>query len=377
MSSKNDIDVAVLCSGLDNVRRGYETHSRMLFTKLVAEDVFKSCRLFKGSGKSEKNETVIPRPSRRGLIVTILKRIRGTNLYWEYFFFALGFVIYSVMTRTKFDVLVTIEPEVCKWVDRFRKLIGTPRIIYTHGVWRDPAAYVNGADVVHEVNVENYERSVAFSKDNKVRAQIELIPHFCDYEVERMDKQQCREKLGLKTKHVLLSVGAIDRNHKRMDYLVEEMTGLSEDWSLVLCGPILEPDIIDRAKEVLGDRFHHLLVPRDEIRYVYGCADVFVLAATTEGFGIVLLEAMASGLPIVVHATEQFSWLFGGDNCCIDMAQKGELVRFLKARTAEDNWFSRIGEQNAEKYETEYTWKVVRERYLKLIETAYQRGAKK
>jgi glycosyltransferase involved in cell wall biosynthesis len=43
-------------------------------------------------------------------------------------------------------------------------------------------------------------------------------------------------------------------------------------------------------------------VPGGELPELYRLADVFVMPSTKEGFGIVFLEAMASGVPVVAAA---------------------------------------------------------------------------
>jgi glycosyltransferase involved in cell wall biosynthesis len=50
------------------------------------------------------------------------------------------------------------------------------------------------------------------------------------------------------------------------------------------------------------DRFH-FLGPRDDLERVYRAADVFVYPSTYDTFGMVVTEAMASGLPVIVGRT--------------------------------------------------------------------------
>jgi rhamnosyl/mannosyltransferase len=90
--------------------------------------------------------------------------------------------------------------------------------------------------------------------------------------------------------------------YKGLDVLVDAMAGVPGTLLLAGNGP-LEADIRQRAADRgLSDRVHFLgRVENDDLVACYHAADVFVLpsVAPTETFGIVQIEAMAAGLPVV------------------------------------------------------------------------------
>lgn len=100
-----------------------------------------------------------------------------------------------------------------------------------------------------------------------------------------------------------LAVGRFSHGHKGFDLLIEAF-GLfaqkNQDWKLDIVGEGPEEDLYRSliSKHHLEDRVaihpftHH-------IQEFYSNAQVYVLSSRWEGFGLVLVEAMAHGLPIV------------------------------------------------------------------------------
>lgn len=104
----------------------------------------------------------------------------------------------------------------------------------------------------------------------------------------------------------LLSVGAITPR-KGFTVLVEALAPLTgHDWRLTIAGPQdrdrAAVDDLEAAilRNGLGDRIELPgALDQQQLAAAYAAADVFVLPSLFEGFGMVLTEAMARGLPIV------------------------------------------------------------------------------
>jgi glycosyltransferase involved in cell wall biosynthesis len=115
-----------------------------------------------------------------------------------------------------------------------------------------------------------------------------------------------RARLGLREDAVvLLFVGGICQR-KGVEMLVENHRHLVErisDLHLFLIGPVLEPDYAARLRRRVSelgieDRVRFCGFVDDPAAY-YALADILVFASHAEGFGNVLIEAMAAGLPVV------------------------------------------------------------------------------
>lgn len=100
---------------------------------------------------------------------------------------------------------------------------------------------------------------------------------------------------------ILLFVGVL-RYYKGLSYLLEAMRHVDARLLVVGQGP-MEPALRAQAQALaLGDRVVFAgAVPDSELPAYYRAADAFVLPACerSEAFGLVLVEALASGLPLV------------------------------------------------------------------------------
>lgn len=117
------------------------------------------------------------------------------------------------------------------------------------------------------------------------------------------DKTEIFKKYGIQSPYILY-VGAADA-HKNLLRLVNVYKRLSDIFphSLVLAGKITarHRPVMELVKELnLNDRVVFTnTVSTDDLPGIYKKADLFILPSLYEGFGLVLLEALACGTPVV------------------------------------------------------------------------------
>jgi len=134
------------------------------------------------------------------------------------------------------------------------------------------------------------------------------------------ERDRLRARIGAADRHVFLTVGGIEPR-KGSRYLVEAlgllkaMPGLPP--MLAVVGGHSFQDYRAYRDEVLGSLGSHGLrldddvvlvgtVPDAELPGWFGAADSFVFPSVSEGWGLVVLEALAAGLPVVASDIEVF-----------------------------------------------------------------------
>lgn len=197
---------------------------------------------------------------------------------------------------------------------KLKEKYGVPFVATAHGfdiyilpfkdkVWKESIRYVlNAADHVITVSKSNYE----CIKKLDVVAPISIIPNGFKSEMFRPEeKENCRKLLGLPLdKKLIVSAGYL-AEEKGHTYLVEAMSDIVKQRDDVLCYIVgtgaLEHKLKKRVASLgLKDKVKFVgFKPHDEMPAWMNACDVFVLPSLTESFGVVQIEAMACGKPVV------------------------------------------------------------------------------
>lgn len=159
---------------------------------------------------------------------------------------------------------------------------------------------------------------------------------------------------------VILCVGVL-RYYKGLHILLAALCEL--DASLIVVGDGSEGEHLRAQAQALGiaDRVHFVgRVSDSELPAYYHAADVFVLAShlRAEAFGIVLLEAMAAGLPLVTTdigtATSEVN-LHGQTGFVVPPDDPHALARALRVLLSEQRVRAFFGRNARQRATTEYT----------------------
>ncbi len=136
---------------------------------------------------------------------------------------------------------------------------------------------------------------------------------------QQADGGNVRQKHGWGDDTILISVGRLaqEKNFSTLITAVQPIMQQRDDVRLVILGEGEERDELEELAADLGiaEQVHLIgTVPFDDIPTYLKAADIFCFASVTETQGLVTLEAMAAGLPIVaVDATGTSDAVADGD----------------------------------------------------------------
>ena len=188
-------------------------------------------------------------------------------------------------------------------------------------------------------------------------------------------RQSARRKLGVpEERPLVLSVGWIAREHKRMDYVVDEISKLDEPRPLLaMIGAMDEnsQELIDEARMKLGaDGVVARSVKPEDVAAWYSAADIFVLGSLSEGFGRVYVEALGAGLPVLCHDFPVGRYVNGEEGVYGDFSVSGALARLLHERR---DLFGEDFEGDRRRWEYargKFGWSALSSEYRKMFQSA-------
>jgi len=212
------------------------------------------------------------------------------------------------------------------------------------------------------------------------------IPNPIAYEALSKRSATARHELGLSTDApVVLAVG---RNHPKKGFrrLLDVAASLRDN------GVILEFVVVGRGCKSLEEYAQHLGISpqvhlfeeatpaglasvRDvpsgsqAIHTFFHAADIFAMPSFVEGFGLVTVEAMAAGLPVVAYEGPGTEDVLSDTRCGV-MVPQGDIAQFSDclARFAEDAHLRRKIGKSAQEFATRYDRRVVARQHVQLYQ---------
>ncbi len=286
------------------------------------------------------------------------------------YFYTLIYMIKSflVLMRLKlrgerFDLLsvhFTVEAIIARF---YRLLTGTPFIFVLEGYTPLEGRTASLAD--ERIAISHFEAGV-YKKRHGLESKVLYIGVDTDrFSMDKQSGENIRKRLGLESKEIfILSVCRLEPR-KDLFTLIEAARLLKEQGRkirFVIVGDgILKHQI---AAAIESNRLQDYVslagfIPDSELPLYYAAADIFLLTSKEEWFGIVFLEAMAAGLPVIATDTDACPEVVDGcglffkksdssdlsvkiDQMCENRRLRDELSEKSRVRAKDFDWKKRI-----------------------------------
>jgi len=214
-----------------------------------------------------------------------------------------------------------------------------------------------------------------------VQSQLEVIPNGIDLEqwsiATEVERANQRREYGIgPDEHVMLFVGH-EFDRKGLWHAVDALNSLPLRFRLVVVGG--SPGLVDQAKSRVGPTSRVIFLGRvSQARSIYTIADSMVLPTQYETGPLVLLEALASGVPAIITPTGIAprvitdglnGWLVSADPSSIAagaMKVDGVLAEFGRQAVAEQSRNSVLP----------LSWTLIARRYADVIDLVHTRASK-
>jgi len=256
-------------------------------------------------------------------------------------------------------------------------------VIWTHGleVW-EPLS------ILRRRALRNADLVIAPTNDTAIqvatqqdisRDRIRVLPWALDPQFEALLAGKAAPALpaNFPSGRIILTVGrwCADERYKGMDTLITALPRLLMEWpvvQLVAVGEGDDQEWLEQIADGRGVRRHvHFLsgLSYPEIAACYQGCEIFALPSRGEGFGLVYLEAMACGKPVIggAHGGAPEVIDDGKTGYLVQHGDAGQLATSLEALLANPELGREMGARGRERVEREFRFNVFAKSLKKIL----------
>jgi glycosyltransferase involved in cell wall biosynthesis len=235
--------------------------------------------------------------------------------------------------------------------------------------WRTQS-YVSAFVAVSKASQAAYARSMGINQER-----IRIIYSGVDMSPAGLLQGECRKRLGLPTGvPLIVSVGRLheQKNYAMLVRCATAMKSLDPSAVFAVAGDGPERNNLLRLVQAAGLEASFKILGRiDDVQVLLASADVFAMSSCYEGLPLVLLEAMARGIPCVATDVGGISEVNISGSACIlvpagdEVGLVRELFRLIRDKSRREMQ-GRLGQRVAEKW---FSSEAMMHAYLELYQS--------
>jgi glycosyltransferase involved in cell wall biosynthesis len=372
------LKIAIIRPDSNTSKKGYYNSQELGLAKGFAKLGYET-HIYMATNKKEIIKTTISQPDGQTIIIIELPHYLIPQIS-----LAIFPSLIKELKNNQYDLIQVNEDNelTCFQVARYAHKNNIKCVVY-QGMYKNISGRINRAyqmlfDTFLLPSFKNYI-SYSFCKTTRAQAHLikkgytntHVIPVGLDTEAFQSNSHfDWKEQLSIKNKKILLYIGIFE-SRRNIVFLIDLAKKLAIDnYDLILAGkgPLLNQIETKISEEKLENV--HLIgeVKQSELVSLYQIADFFLLASSYEIYGMVILEAMYFGCPVISTKT-------AGAEDIIEPGKNGFIINTLDATEwssiIKDNYQSLDRNQIVSIIANNLVWDIIAKRY---IEIAFKSG---
>ena len=209
-----------------------------------------------------------------------------------------------------------------------------------------------------------------------IKSRIEVVPTGINLDVfGNPNREIIRKKYNLSLEQKLLLYAGRIAKEKNLEFLIKSfklVLNKKPNTYLMLVGSRTKKDyLVDLIKKLNLETKVFLVGHSNAVQNYYGAADLFVFSSKTETQGLVLVEAMAAGIPVVAVDSAGVKDVVDGKNGVLTKESLSEFSEKI-IKLLENDALRKEMSQNARKTASNYSIQKMSRKMLKVYESVLE-----
>lgn len=252
-------------------------------------------------------------------------RVKNIRFEFSYFGGAIGYVstlffraLKNLFNGRRYEIVYCCHINFLPAAYLINTILGSRIVLFIHGIeaWKKKG-YLQKfllRKVTHVISVSQFTRDKFIGWSGFESQKISILPNSINMDICSLSERnpELEKRYGLSGKFVVMTLcrHSAGERYKGVDEILELLPDISDVIPNVVYLIAGDGDDLDRLKEKVAemgvsDRVVFAgYIPENMKLQFYGLADVFSMAGYGEGFGIVFLEAMACGIPVIASCRD-------------------------------------------------------------------------